>query len=200
MLVHPLRSCLSVNISSNVETVFGSVLCEVICLLCPISSSNSMLMLQPRMPQASSSLLTNISTPILWRSSHGKRTSVQANKCRCFASRSVVVSMSATCWIASSLNVGRWKSSSSSMGSWWGFVLFGGVSVAGVQLDPGEEKRRKKKSLKFVSKFSLTVFTQLLHRASHRYTSKTHLFHNSPMSKAHTSAGFSATQMQLRLC
>lgn len=157
MEVHPLRSWRSVRMSSKVETVLGSVLVAAICLLCPISSSNSIIMLQPRIPHASSSLVTNISTPIRWSSSQGSRTSVHANKWRCLASRSVDVSIFSTCWIASSLKVGRWKKSSSSTmadGSWWGFVLFGGVSVAGVQLDP----RRKVKEKELWNKRFQTCF------------------------------------------
>lgn len=141
MEVHPLRSCFRVKISSKVETVFGSVFVDAICLLSPISSSNSIKMLHPRMPHASSSLLSNISTAILCRSSHGNKTSVHDSKWRCLASRSVLVSMSATCWIASSLKVGRWKRSSSS--SWRFFVLLGGVSVAGVQLDPENKTKER---------------------------------------------------------
>lgn len=138
MDVHPLRSCFNVRISSKVETVLGSVLIDEICRFRPISSSNSIIMLQPLIPHASSSLIVNMSTPIRCRSSHGSKTSVQASKWRCLASRRVFVSISATSWIASSLKVGSWKSSSSS--SWWGFVLLGGVSVAGVQLEPVKRK------------------------------------------------------------
>lgn len=142
--VHPDRSCFKVRINSKVSTVLGSVLVEAIFRLCPISSSNSMIMLQPRMPQASSSLTTIISTAMRWRSSTGSRTSVHESKWRCLASRRVPIKMSATCWIASSLKeVGRWKMSSSS--SWCDFVLFGGVRVAGVQLDPKRRRGRKKK-------------------------------------------------------
>lgn len=190
MEVHPLLSCLSVNISSNVETVFGSVLCEAICLLCPVSSSNSMLMLHPRMPQASSSLFTNISTPILWRSSQGNRTSVHDSKWRCLASRRVVVNISATCWIASSLNVGSWKKSSSSMGVDGScFVLFGGVSVAGVQLEPDQIK--KKFIVKTLPEFELTIFNFESRNGFHpfvRFTSTT-----SPPCYTAPSAGFSET-------
>lgn len=140
MEVHPLRSCLSVKSNSKVSTVLGSVFVDAICLLCPISSSNSMMILQPRMPQASASLLSSISLAILWRSSQGRSTSVQASKWRCFASRRVSVSMSAISCTASSLNVGRRNKSSSS--SWRAFVLLGGVRVAGVQLDPAKRKEQ----------------------------------------------------------
>lgn len=194
MEVHPLRSCLSVKINSKVETVFGSVFVDAIFLVCPISSSKSIMILHPLMPHASSSLLISISTPILWSSSHGSKTSVQANKWRCFASRSVFVNMSATFWMASSLNVGRWNRSSSS--SWRAFVLFGGVSVAGVQLDP--ENRRNKKLIILIknlfqckqmwgTRFQFRLLTVHLYIHFHPFTisriAQLHRQqHNSPMS------------------
>lgn len=188
MEVHPLRSCLSVKINSKVETVFGSVFVDAIFLVCPISSSKSIMILHPLMPHASSSLFSSISTPILWSSSHGNKTSVHANKWRCFASRSVFVNMSATCWMASSLKVGRWNKSSSS--SCRAFVLFGGVSVAGVQLDP-EKKEREHEFHLIKSRFEgskceardfsfwafngfifPSIFTHSQYRASHNYIEK----------------------------
>lgn len=202
MEVHPLRSCLSVRMSSKVETVLGSVFVSAICLLCPISSSNSMIMLHPLMPQASSSLLTNISTPTRWSNSHGNKTSVHDSKWRCFASRSVFVNISATCWIASSLKVGRWKMSSSSMvadGSWWGFVLFGGLSVAEVQLDPEIEMKEEKNKfrVKLWRRFQLSrltvpcnhPFAPSQNLIAHNYTNAA--FPLFPHAEAAPSAGFS---------
>lgn len=141
-VVHPLLSCLSSKINSKVETVLGSVFVEAICLFCPRSSSNSMMILQPRMPHASFSLFLSISTETQCKSSHGKRTSVHGSKWVFFASRSIWVNLSEICWMASSLYDKSRKISSSS--SWAGcssfcFVLLG-ASVVDVQLEPVEEK------------------------------------------------------------
>lgn len=117
--IHLLRECACFNVrqSSNVATVLWSVLQVAITRLSPSSSSNSMRMFAPRIPQASLSDACSMSRVMRWRMSQGRRTSV-ALKCRCLASLSVAIKTFLTCSISFSFQCGKlWRKLNSSSSS-----------------------------------------------------------------------------------